>query len=105
MFDFTTLTGNEVATIEDLSGLSLDSIGNADSPKAKLLGAIIFIAKRREGEKSVTFNSVMAMTITEMTDYLGLNEEAPDEDSEEGKEDSSVVPAKKSKRPSSSTPE
>lgn len=88
MFDFTTLTGKEVALIEELSGLPLDSLGNENAPKAKLLGSIILVAKRREGEKAITFNKVMDMTITEMTEYLGLNDEV-DEDSDEGKDDSS----------------
>jgi len=88
MIDFTTLTGHEVSLIEDLSGLAVDSLGNADAPKAKLLGALVLIAKRREGDKKFTFNAAMSMTITEMTEYLGLNEEV-DEDSEEGKEEDS----------------
>ena len=88
MFDFNTLTGKEVALIEELSGLSLDSLGSEGAPKAKLLGSIILVAKRRAGDKTVTFNKVMDMTISDMTAFLGLNEEVA-EDSEEGKDGSS----------------
>lgn len=94
MLDFSSLTGHEVSLIEDLSGMSLDSIGNENAPKAKLLGALVLILKRREGDTKFTFNAAMGMTITEMTEYLGLNEEVED-DSEEGKDDSSEEPETK----------
>lgn len=104
MLDFSTLTGHEVSLIEDLSGMPLDSIGNADAPKAKLLGALVLIAKRREGDTKYTFNQAMGLTITEMTEFLGLNEEV-EEDSEEGKDEPSEKPAPRAKRRSSSISE
>lgn len=89
MLDFSSLTGNEVALIEDLSGLSIDTLSAEGAPKAKLLGALVLVGKRRDGDKSFTINKAMNMTLPEMTEYLGLGEDAPDEDSEEGKDERS----------------
>ena len=97
MLDFNTLTGNEIALIEDLSGLSLDAIGNPGAPKAKLLATLVLISKRREGVTDFKFNDAMDMPIAEMTAYLGMDAEVED-DSEEGKDGSSEPPAPKSKR-------
>jgi hypothetical protein len=91
MFDFESLTGREASLIEELSGLSIDSIGNEGAPKAKLLGAIIMIAKRREGDKKFTFNEAMDMPISQMTAYLGLNEEESDEEGEDERSDVSAT--------------
>lgn len=89
MFDFTTLTVREASLIEDLSGLSIDAVGADGAPKAKLLAAITMIVKRRQGEKKFTFNQALDMTITEMMEFLGFEEEEPSEDSEEGKDERS----------------
>lgn len=89
MIDFTTLTVREASLIEELSGLALDSLNGEGQPKAKLLAALTMVSKRRDGEKKFTFNQALDMTITEMTEYLGFNEEEPSEESEEGKDERS----------------
>lgn len=87
MFDFESLTGKEAALIEELSGLAIDTLNDPGMPKVKLMAALVLVAKRREGE-STTFNKVMDMPLAEMSSYLGFDEEV-DEDSDEGKGETS----------------
>jgi hypothetical protein len=47
-FDFEGLTLNEVETIENLTGVSIDLVAADGAPKGKNLKAIIFVMKRRE---------------------------------------------------------
>ena len=46
--DINDLTIGEVVEIEDLTGLPLDALGQADKPKGKMLQALAFISKRRD---------------------------------------------------------
>ena len=46
--DINDLTIGEVVEIEDLTGLPLDALGQADKPKGRMLQALAFISKRRE---------------------------------------------------------
>jgi len=47
-FDFEGLTLNEVETIEQLTGVSIDKVVADGTPKGKNLKAIIYVMKRRE---------------------------------------------------------
>jgi len=101
MFDFEALTLGEVAFIEDLSGQSVTSIANEDSPKGKALAAIITVAKRRNGEPAYTFNQALTVPLSEANALLGLGgDEIPAEDDDEGKDDSSPKSERASKRSS-----
>ena len=46
--DINDLTIGEVVEIEDLTGLPLDALGQADKPKGRMLQALAYISKRRE---------------------------------------------------------
>ncbi|QTX04111.1 hypothetical protein [Agromyces archimandritae] len=84
-FDFDSLTLGEVAVIEDLSGQSIATIADTVSPKGKALAAVAMVARRRAGEPAFTFNQAMALTLDQANDLIGLNDEEPAEDSDEGK--------------------
>ena len=46
--DINDLTIAEVVLIEEMTGLPLDALGQADVPKGKMMQALAFISKRRE---------------------------------------------------------
>ena len=46
--DINDLTIGEVVEIEDLTGLPLDALGQADKPKGRMLQALAYISKRRD---------------------------------------------------------
>ncbi|AVR56161.1 tail assembly chaperone [Microbacterium phage BonaeVitae] len=83
-FDFDKLTLGEVAAIEDLSGVAISAV-NEQTPQGKFLAALTMVAKRRSGEPAFTFNQALAMPMTDAHAFLGLDEDEPAEDSDEGK--------------------
>lgn len=93
--DVTKLTLGEVATIEDLAGVSLSEIEGA--PQGKFLAALVMIHQRRNGEPTFTFNQALATPMDEAQRLLGFDEAEPAEDSDEGKGERSTksAPAKK----------
>jgi hypothetical protein len=46
--NFETLTLDEIETIENLTGTSIDRLGEDSTPKGKNLKAIIYVMKKRE---------------------------------------------------------
>ena len=67
--DINELTIAEVVTIEEMTGLPLDALGQADKPKGKMLQALAYIVKRRDnpeftwemaGELKITTDSTPA---------------------------------------------
>ena len=46
--DINSLTIAEVVLIEEMTGLPLDALGQADKPKGKMLQALAYISKRRD---------------------------------------------------------
>ena len=46
--DINDLTIAEVVLIEELTGLPLDALGQADKPKGKMMQALAFISKKRD---------------------------------------------------------
>ena len=46
--DINSLTIAEVVEIEDRTGMPLDALGQADTPKGRMLQALAWISKRRE---------------------------------------------------------
>lgn len=72
--DVTKLTLGEIAKVEELSGMSINAIGNETSPQGKTLAALVFVFKRREDTK-FTFNDAMNLGMDEVSEILGLNED------------------------------
>lgn len=68
------LTLGEVATIEDLSGTAIGSLGK-ETPQGKFLAALYMVAKRRSGEPTFTFNQALNVSVTEANDFLGLDDD------------------------------
>jgi hypothetical protein len=61
--DINDLTIAEVVEIEDLTGMPLDALGQADKPKGRMLQALAFISKRRDNP-DFTFEDAGALKIT-----------------------------------------
>jgi len=87
MIDIESWTMKELAELESLSGLSLQAIGEDDSPKARLMIAMTYIAKRRE-DPSFKYAQAERMTLDEISAFLGMDLTEDPEDAEEtGDED------------------
>ena len=61
--DINDLTIAEVVEIEDLTGMPLDALGQADKPKGRMLQALAYISKRRDNP-DFTFEDAGALKIT-----------------------------------------
>lgn len=96
MFDYSTLTLGEVAFIEDLSGLSIGSIGDEEMPKGKALAAIATVLKRRSGFPDFKFNDALNLTMAEINELMGIDEEEDEELA--GEDNASETSAPKTKR-------
>jgi len=94
MFDYSTLTLGEVAFIEDLSGLSISAIADDEMPKGKAMAAIATVLKRRSGHPDFKFNDALNLTMAEINELMGTEE---DED-EAGEDNASETSAPKTKR-------
>lgn len=46
--DISDLTISEIVEVEELTGMPLDSLGQPDKPKGKMLQALAYITKKRE---------------------------------------------------------
>lgn len=77
-FDFEQLTLGEVAAIENLSGLSIATIADDESPKGNAFAAMVMVMKRRTGEPTFTFNQALAVPLAEANRLL-----APDSDEDD----------------------
>jgi len=64
LFDFESLTLNEVETIELITGSSIDQLMDAGQPKGKAMKAIIFIMKKRT-DPNFTLEQAGALSMTE----------------------------------------
>ena len=49
--DITNLTLGEVATVEELSGRSLSTLGDESAPKGKLMAALAYVITKRDDPK------------------------------------------------------
>jgi len=61
--DISELTVGEIKEIEELTGMPLDALGQADKPKGKMLAALAFVSKRRENPK-FTWEDALELKIT-----------------------------------------
>lgn len=77
IFDFESLTLNEVEQIELITGSSIDQLMDAGQPKGKAMKAIIFIMKKRT-DPNFTIEQAGAMSMTD-ANALFVGESDPKE--------------------------
>lgn len=77
--DVNGLTVGDIATIEELSGQGIGVMEDAEAPKGRLLAAMAFVIRRKQ-DKGFSFEDAMNLTMAEITEILGLDE---DEDPKE----------------------
>lgn len=78
-FDFDRLTLGEVSTIEDLTGYGIGAL-SVEKPQGKFLTALYMIARRRNGDRTFSFNQAAAVEMIEAQEYLGIG---TDDDADE----------------------
>ena len=61
--DISDLTISEIVEIEELTGMPLDSLGQPDKPKGKMLQAMAYISKKRDNP-DFTFEDAGNIKIT-----------------------------------------
>lgn len=83
-FDVQKLTLGEVAFIEDKAGQSMSSFGDDETPRGRMLAAMVTIAKRRGGEPKFRFEDAMAIGMDEAREILGISDD--DEDGDDPKD-------------------
>jgi hypothetical protein len=73
--DHNTLTLGEVTIIEELSGLTLQSLGDPNAPKGKIMAALAYVVKKREDPK-YTFAMAEQLTSEEANALFAGDTEA-----------------------------
>lgn len=81
-FNPSDLTLGEVAAVEDLSGRSIDSLGEEGSPKGKLLAAIAYVVKRRQ-DPTFTFNQALGLSLSEVENIVDFGDDDDDDDDDQ----------------------
>ena len=61
--DISDLTIAEIVEVEELTGMPLDSLGQPDKPKGKMLQALAYISKKRN-DPDFTFEDAGKIKIT-----------------------------------------
>lgn len=77
------LTFEEQSTIERLSGQGIATLGNEDKPKAKMMAAFLFIARRRQ-DPAFKWNDAMALTQADFNAVFEMPEEEADDEAADG---------------------
>lgn len=80
MFNIQSLTLGEVATVEDLAGTGIGSLGEDQAPKGKMMAALAYVVQRRK-EPGFKWNDALGLTMPEAHKILGI-----DDDEDEGDE-------------------
>lgn len=70
-FSIDTLTLGEVARIEELSGASIAELGEDNTPKGKMLAALVFVAQRRQGNKNFKWADALRTPLEEAQKLMG----------------------------------
>lgn len=65
-----TLTMGELAKVEEISGVSINQMGDPETPKARMMIAIAFLTKKRE-DPSVKLSDIEALTLTDLQALIG----------------------------------
>lgn len=73
--DVERLTMGEIATVEKLSGLPIDALGDEDAPKGNLLAALAMIAKRRNGDPGFKWGDALGLTMPQVSEILGIEDD------------------------------
>lgn len=81
VFDFESLTIEDVETIEHISGRAIDSIMDDESPKGKTMKAIVFVVKRKENPM-YTLDDAGKLSFKEAMEMLQPGDADPKETSE-----------------------
>lgn len=68
-FDWDDLTIDEVCTLEDVIGRSIDTIQGEGQPQGKVLLAMMYIAKRRE-DPDFTLEDAGRLKVTEFNELV-----------------------------------
>lgn len=58
------LTLGEIAAVENLAGVSIDAIGQDETPKGKAMAALVFVTKKRDNP-DFTFDDALNMDMDE----------------------------------------
>ena len=82
-FDINDLTIGEVADIEEATGKSITSLFEEGTSQARVMQAIIWVARRRE-EPKLTFAEVGNMTFAEMNESFAIEDNGGDVDPQKG---------------------
>lgn len=87
------LTMNEISMVEQLSGQGIRALQDVDKPAGLTLAALGFVIRKRQpGQEHFTWNDAQALTFTEVSKLLGMDE---DDDDEEGDSTGSETPSPK----------
>lgn len=70
------LTIGEIAKVEELSGQSINALGDPSTPQGKVMAALVYVFKRRN-DQSFKFEDAMNMQLSEIQEVLGLEDEDP----------------------------
>lgn len=83
MMDVNSLTLGEVAKVEDLAGMSISAISDAEKPKGRALAALAFVFQRR-ADPTFTWNQAQDLTLEQANTILGITD---DDDATAGEDD------------------
>ena len=84
MIDFNKLTMGEIALIEKLGEQSISMIGEDDAPKGKSMAALAMVIKRRSGHPSFSWGDAQALSMDEVNELLGVEDDADEDADEDG---------------------
>lgn len=73
------LTLGEIAAVENLSGVAIDAITEAGTPKGKALAALAFVVKKRENP-DFTFEDALNMSMDDAMALIGDDDDPKDGD-------------------------
>lgn len=75
--DYNDLTLGEIELLEELTGKSLDEIVEVNTPKGRLMRALVYVFTKRTNP-NFTFADTAKLTLDESVGMLGVNEGADD---------------------------
>lgn len=74
------LSMRDVATIEKLSGLAIDQLGDPGAPKGRLFAAMMYVIKKKEDD-TFTFDMALDTPMNDLNDFLGVEDEDEEDSS------------------------
>lgn len=79
MIDFNTLTLGEAAFIERHAGVPMAKFGDDDTPKMRMMTALVVVTKRREGDPQYSVAAAEQLTLAEANQIVGMDDDEPEE--------------------------